>query len=75
MGSGAKIRRMIEYELINCRKNIAFYKDQMRKNQKNRQFYAQEIAYMEDKIKELRTNVLEFEKNFGILSDKVKSLQ
>lgn len=48
---------MIEYEITNCRKNISFYKDQMRKNRRNNQFYAEQIEHMKNKMTDLQDSV------------------
>lgn len=48
---------MIEYEITNCRKNISFYKDQMRKNRRNNQFYVEQIEHMKNKMTDLQDSI------------------
>lgn len=43
--------------MMNCKKNISFYKDQMRKNKRNKEFYAEQVAYMERKLEKLQNSV------------------
>lgn len=52
-----KIQKMKKFEIINCKKNISFYKDQMRKNKKNKNFYSDQIVFMQKKLDELKSNV------------------
>ncbi len=56
MREGVKIQMMTEYEIENCKKNISFYKDQIKKDSKNNQFYAEQISYMENKLEELKNH-------------------
>ena len=48
-----KMEQMKRFEMVNCKKNISFYKDQMRKNIKNRGFYSEQIELMQTKLNEL----------------------
>ena len=41
---------MMNFELANCKKNISFYKYQMKRSYKNRRFYAKEIVFMQRKL-------------------------
>ncbi|MBU4501243.1 MAG: hypothetical protein KKA79_01525 [Nanoarchaeota archaeon] len=54
MKIGAKIQQMTRYEIDNCKSNIYFYKYQMKKNSKNKGFYAEQIDFMERKIERLK---------------------
>ena len=55
MKEGAKkIQQMMEFEMVNCKKNISFYKDQIRKNNKNTGFYAEQIVLMQQKLENLQ---------------------
>lgn len=56
MREGVKIQKMTEYEIENCKKNISFYKDQIKKDSKNNQFYAEQISHMENKLEELKNH-------------------
>ncbi len=44
---------MTEYEIENCKKNISFYKDQMKKG-RDVQFYIKQINYMKNKVDKLK---------------------
>ncbi|MBM3200083.1 hypothetical protein FJZ53_04025 [Candidatus Woesearchaeota archaeon] len=58
MVKGAKNveQEMVQYEIQNCKRNISFYKDQMVKNEKNREFYAEQIVFMENKLQNLQND-------------------
>jgi len=57
MRTGVKTRTMMEYEAENCKKNISFYKDQIRKDSKNNQFYTEQVKHMENKLEELKNYI------------------
>lgn len=57
MGGAKKIQKMMGFELDNCKKNISFYEDQIKKNRKNKDFYAEQIILMQKKLVELETNL------------------
>jgi len=55
MKEGAKkIQKMKKFEIDNCKKNISFYKDQIRKNNKNTGFYTGQIVLMQEKLENLQ---------------------
>jgi len=54
MNGAKKIQQMMEFEISNCKKNISFYRDQIKKNDKNRCFYTEQIALMQQKLEELQ---------------------
>jgi len=58
MKGAKKFQQMRNFEIMNCRKNISFYKDQMRKNYQNKKFYASEIALMQIKLDKLQDNFI-----------------
>ena len=71
MKIGAKIQQMTEYEIDNCKQNIYFFEDQMRKDAKNKSFYAEQIDFMEQKIERLRETSRNSSR-FDLLSKKFK---
>ncbi len=50
MSGAKKIQQMMEFEMNNCKKNISFYRDQIRKNYNNKEFYAEQIGFMQKKL-------------------------
>lgn len=57
MSGAKKIQKMMEFELDNCKKNISFYEDQIKKNEKQGDFYTEQITVMQRKIEELENNL------------------
>jgi len=56
-----KSRQMRLFEINNCRKNISFYKSQIKKGTNNKRFYSKEIVAMKDKISKLRNELLDLQ--------------
>lgn len=71
MEGAKKIQQMMEFEMSNCKKNISFYEDQMKKNVRNKGFYAEQIVLMQKKLKNLQVN-FSSSSGLNIISEKLQ---